>query len=248
MTTPLVPPAVLADAYPLWPRQSNFTTLLENLPVQGMRIIDVGCGDGRLLRSLIEKNGAAYGIGVECSPRQLAKARALPPLPNLEIHDGVAQNLPCADASADIVIFFNSLHHIPPDAMQQSLREAARVLVPGGIVYVCEPIAYGPFFDLCRHVDDETIVRAQAQEVLSRADELGLKPLNEYLYCNYSVIATFEAFRERLVSANVDREALFAEHEPALRELFTQIGTPEPDGSGMGFDQPAIAKTFQRMV
>lgn len=243
MSTPL-PPSVLAQSYPLWPCQSNYATLLQALAVQGKRIVDVGCGEGRLLRSLVGEHGAAHGIGLECSPRQLAKARALPPLAHVEIHDAVAQAMPVADSSADLVIFFNSLHHIPPQDMQQALKEAARVLCPGGLLYVCEPVAYGPFFDLCRAVDDETELRAAAQDALDHAQDAGLSPHNEYRYYQHLVMPSFEAFQDRIVSANVDREARFAENESALRDLFTHLGTPTEGGTG--FDQPSLVRTFIR--
>jgi len=240
-----VPPSVYAQSYPLWPRQGSRDTLLQALAVQGQRVVDVGCGDGRLVRWLVHEAGAASGIGLECSPRQLAKAHSLPALANVTIIEGVAQSMPLPDASADVVIFFNSLHHVPHEVMPQALAEVARVLAPGGILYVNEPIAYGPFFDLCRLVDDETTVRATAQQALTTLAPLGLEALNEYQYCHTVVMASFEAFRERLVSANVEREALFDQHEADLRTAFAQTATAT--GESVSFDQPSIALTFRKV-
>lgn len=47
--------------------------------------------------------------------------------------------------------------------MDRSLAEAARVIRPGGLLIVMEPLAEGGFFDALRIVEDETAVRVAAQ-------------------------------------------------------------------------------------
>lgn len=140
------------------PIRRNPDVLTDTLAVAGKQLIDVGCGNGHLVRHLA-RHGAQV-LGVECSPRQLAAAHAAARVADETIVEGAGQALPAADASADIVVFFNSLHHIPGEHMATALNEACRVLRADGVVYVAEPLAEGEFFALCRAVDDETQVRA----------------------------------------------------------------------------------------
>ncbi len=214
-------------------RRRNADVIVETLDLAGKRVVDVGCGDGHLARHMA-RHGAAV-LGVECSPRQLAKARAAEPQPGVEIVEGVGQALPAADASADVVVFFNSLHHIPPDFMVPALAEAARVLKPGGVVYVSEPLAEGVFYGVCRPIDDEAEVRALALEALRHAP--GLRMVEEFRYLHTVRMASYEAFRERIISANAEREARFAVLDADMRALFAERATPAEDG-GFRFDQP----------
>jgi ubiquinone/menaquinone biosynthesis C-methylase UbiE len=57
------------------------------------------------------------------------------------------ERLPFAAAAFDLVLLFNSLHHVPVDRQGAALAEAARVLRPGGDLLVAEPLAEGPWFD-----------------------------------------------------------------------------------------------------
>ena len=202
------------------PIRRNPDVLTETLPVAGKRVIDVGCGNGGLTRHLA-RHGAQV-LGVECSARQLAAARAAPAVADEVIVEGVGQALPAADASADIVVFFNSMHHIPGEHMATALHEACRVLDKDGVVYVAEPLAEGEFFALCRAVDDETDVRALAQRAVLSHPRLRLAQTFEYIHS--VLLADFAAFQARLVSANEEREARFAAHHDALAARFAESG------------------------
>ena len=115
----------------------------------------------------------ATAIGVETGAEPLARARAHEPVSDERYVEGVGQALPLEDASADAVLFVQSLHHVPEDAMDAALAEAARVARPGGGVVVLEPLAEGPFFALVAMVDDETRVRALAQEAVAARPAAG---------------------------------------------------------------------------
>ena len=53
--------------------------------------------------------------------------------------------------------------------METAISEAISVTKSGGIVYVAEPLAEGACFELDSPVEDETLVRAQAQRCLNKA-------------------------------------------------------------------------------
>lgn len=221
-------------------RRRNTDVIVETLALDGKRVIDVGCGDGSLARHLA--GVGARVLGVECSPRQLAKARAAAPVTGVEIVEGVGQALPAPSGAADIVVFFNSLHHVPAAVMGKALEEAARVLRPGGQVYVSEPVAEGPFFATCRPVDDETEVRALAYHALQSCP--ALTPVREFRYVHTVQMRTFDAFRDRLISANSEREARFDAMAEDLRALFEANGTRTDEG--WSFDQPMRVNVLQK--
>lgn len=223
-------------------RRHNWDVIVSTLAPQGKRVVDVGCGDGALTRRLAREG--AQVIGVECSAAQLAKARAAKAVDGAQVVEGVGQALPVADASADWVVFFNSFHHIPGEVMERALAEAARVLVPGGMVYVSEPVAEGEFFTLCRAVDDETAVRARALAAVRAAR--GFEAVDELHYLHTVSLADFAAFHDRIVSANTEREAIFATQQDRLRPLFDALGRANADG-GRDFDQPMRVNLLRKV-
>jgi ubiquinone/menaquinone biosynthesis C-methylase UbiE len=92
------------------------------------RILDVGCGTGRLLRRLGERWPGAELIGVDPDPEMAAVARRLVPSARIEV--GSAESLPFESARIDLVVSSISLHHWA-DA-QRGLAEVRRVLRTAG--------------------------------------------------------------------------------------------------------------------
>ena len=97
----------------------------------GDHVLDVGTGSG--LVAIIAAQHGARATGVDPSPALLAKAKenaALAGCRDIEWHDGVAEVLPFADASFDIVLSqYAHMFSPQPDA---AAREMLRVLKPGG--------------------------------------------------------------------------------------------------------------------
>jgi arsenite methyltransferase len=107
--------------------------LLADLGISaGQRVLDVGCGTGRLgeyaASELIGQNGEVVGVEPLALRVDIARKRASP---NHHVHVGRAEDLSqFADASFDIV-YLNSVYHWLPDK-KPVLDEAFRVLKPGG--------------------------------------------------------------------------------------------------------------------
>lgn len=128
----------------------------ELVALTGRRVLEVGCGSGRVSAGLAPS--AQIFIGVD--PDAAAIAQAARAVPAAIFQTGTGEALPFADASFDVVLFTLSLHHQSP---AQALREAARVLRPAGHVLVIEPVATSAAQQVFNLFEDETLVLAQAQ-------------------------------------------------------------------------------------
>lgn len=91
-------------------------------------VLDVATGTGLVLRALARRNPELELVGVDLSPRMLAVARR--ELATARFLEGVAEQLPVADASADLVTCVTALH-LFADPLPV-FEEFARVLAPEG--------------------------------------------------------------------------------------------------------------------
>jgi ubiquinone/menaquinone biosynthesis C-methylase UbiE len=117
---------------------------------EGHSVLDVGCGEGYLLRKAARR--AWLALGIDLVEAHVRASRDGPPdscrsrRSRIELAVADGQRLPFADASFDRIICTETLEHVA-DA-QRALRELARVLRPGGRVAVsvphlfCEAILY----------------------------------------------------------------------------------------------------------
>lgn len=96
---------------------------------QGKIVVDIGCGPGNVYAALREHLGTPHlMLGVDISAGGLKMAESLGYTPVL----ADAQQLPFVDGFADIVTLNATLHHC--DDMAKVLREAARLVRPGGLL------------------------------------------------------------------------------------------------------------------
>lgn len=203
----------------------------------GIRILDVGCGSGGLARLLAEEGAEVTGI--DPNPQALTAARTLAPAARFE--EASAEALPFEDAAFDVVLVVNALHHVPLDAMDRALAEAARVARPGGWLIVLEPLAAGNFFQALRVVEDETAVRLAAQNALARAIESNRLRLEKTTsYVRREVFADVAQFFARIVGIDPAREATIQANREAANAAALAAAQRDKDGR-LVFDQPIKA-------
>ena len=106
----------------------------------GHRVLDVGAGTGTLTLMLKRAEPAAEVVGVDGDPSILALARAKGGEIGLAVafDQGMAYALPYPDGSFDRVVSSLVLHHLSPEDKRRALREAHRVLRPGGELHVAD--------------------------------------------------------------------------------------------------------------
>jgi ubiquinone/menaquinone biosynthesis C-methylase UbiE len=206
-------------------------------PLAGKLVLDIGCGGGVLARSLSDRGARVVGV----DPNMEAVGAARQAVPTGTFYQAGAEAMPFADSSFDGAILLNSLHHVPMLAMHQALREAARVTKPAGPIVVIEPLAAGSFFSVLQTVEDETAVRAAAQEVIAEAIESGsLEQLDRSDYLRREHFADLSEFLVRVVAAEPARAAAVEGSRPEVEAAFRRYGRIAADGRTV-LDQPIRA-------
>ncbi len=103
----------------------------------GLDVADLGCGDGTITLEIARF--ARSVVGVEYNQKILAIAKERADRLNLEhvtFQADRIEALSLPEASMDFVLFSQSLHHLPKPEL--GLREAARILRPGGRMTIME--------------------------------------------------------------------------------------------------------------
>lgn len=116
--------------------QAQLRLMLEMLGPRQGRVLSIGCAAGGEFAALRERECPIVGVDYSLQMLQLAQKRFV-------AHEGVtlaradAENLPFPDASFDIVTCLGVLEYLP--AYENAVREAHRVIKPGGIVIYSLP-------------------------------------------------------------------------------------------------------------
>lgn len=212
------------------------------LPLEDARVIELGCGAAKLARTLLERHPRARVTGLEVDERQHAKNLAAPQ-ERLEFVAAGAQSIPFPDAAFDVALMLKSLHHVPRDAMGRALAEAARVLRPGGLLYVSEPVYAGPFNEIVRLFNDEGEVRALAQAALDEAVRTG--GWRETASVRFDMPVAFRDFEEfdlRMMRPTFADHRIDDAKRARVREAFERHAGPD----GLRLLRPMHVRLLQR--
>ena len=206
-------------------------TLVREGDLRGRRILDLGCGTGRLAAALAERYGATV-TGVDPSPEMLKIARSRAPRGVIALERGSAEDIPFPDASFERAMMQLVVHLVD---RPQAFAELRRVLVPDGRLVIStvnpaavERIWFSRLFPSYTAIDRR---RFPAPESLS--DELDAAGFTKIKVAPYRERRTYDrelalrAIRGRFASsfALMSEEEYRAGLERAERELPEKVGS-----------------------
>ena len=196
------------------------------------RVLDLGCGGGHVSFNVAPhvRDVVAYDL----SPDMLdvvGRAARERGLTNVATQQGVAESLPFDDASFDCVLSRYSAHHWRD--VDAGLREAARVLKPGGTAGFVDAVSPGPplldtYFQAIEVLRDPSHVRDYTRAEWERA--LAGAGLVVGATASYRVRLDFAVWIERMRTPKVQADAIRA-LQAAASESLTRHFAIEADGS-----------------
>lgn len=157
----------------LFPEAALKTALIAQARIQPSQdALDVGCGTGTLtlLIKQTQPDATVYGLDMDPQALDIARRKAEQAGETIILQQGTATCLPYPDESFDHVFASLMLHHLTRQDKQQALREAFRVLKPGGELHVAD---FGKPHDLVMWLI--SLVMRWAEEVHDNI--LGLLPV-----------------------------------------------------------------------
>ncbi len=141
MDTHLDPESAITLGHPsyVWlaGQERRLQMILQDAPVQGRRVLDAGCGLGIYLEHFAAHGAIVHGIEYD-AVRAQAAAQVTP-----HTLQASAEALPYPDDYFDLVFSNEVLEHVQDD--RQAVREAVRVLAPGGHLALFVPNRLYPF-------------------------------------------------------------------------------------------------------
>ena len=131
--------AYLGHPSQIWTRglERRLEMVRREVPLEGKRILDIGCGVGAFVRRLREFSQDVYGVDID--EERVRKGAAQ--VPNLAL--SVGEYLPFADDTFDVALLHEVIEHVTNDLV--TLREVRRVLRPNGRAVIFCPNRLYPF-------------------------------------------------------------------------------------------------------
>jgi SAM-dependent methyltransferase len=238
------PTSILTDAIdmPLITDELELLHSLVNLD-QHPLIIELGCGAAQLSRNLLARFPACNVSALEVDERQHAKNLAKPQ-GGLHFLQAGAQEIPFAAERFNLALMLKSLHHIPLDLMDQALGEVWRVLRPGGLLYVLEPVFAGTHNEILRLFHDEEKVRAAALSALQRVVASGAWQQEAEVSFDMPVrYRDFADFEQRMIGVTYLNHRPDASTLAAVRSRFEQ----HMSTGGAYFERPTRVNLLRKL-
>lgn len=220
------------------------------LTLDAKHILELGCGSAAHTRTIAQAGVDRRITALEVDEIAHGKNLQITDLPNVSFGLAGAQDIPLADATVDVVLMFKSLHHVPLAMMDAALREIRRVLKPGGLAYISEPIYAGAFNDILRLFHDEGRVREAAFLTVRNAVDAGLFELVGQTFFNTPMqFADFADFEDRILKVTHTRHNLSDELYALVRQRFeAHLVEAHLGDEGVRFLQPIRVDLLRRPV
>ena len=191
------------------------------LVLDGKHILELGCGNAEITRNIASAGAERKISALEVDEIAHAKNLQITDLPNVTFALAGAQDIPLENESVDVVLMFKSLHHVPLDLMAPAMREIRRVLKPGGLAYISEPVFAGAFNEILRLFHDESTVREAAFNTVKKAVDEGVFELVEETFFNSPMkFESFADFENKVLKATHTHHSLSEEVYDLVKQRF----------------------------
>lgn len=148
---------------------SYIETLLEDVPKES-KILDVGCGAGRITRALAKRFGHVTGVDVSQTMIKLAKELCAD-VENAEFKLGDGIGFPVSDNSIDLIVSFQVLQHVHSPALPIIFQSCYKTLKNSGLVilHVPAPSFIATFHSSVRLVPLRRLLTLGVRRVMPKA-------------------------------------------------------------------------------
>jgi len=180
-------------------------------PIANRRILDVGCGTGGNLE-MLEKFGAAEGVDVSDDALEFCQSKGL------TVHKGLAEKLPFADETFDVVTALDVVEHLDDDIA--GLSEMHRVLKIGGVTLIFVPAfmwLWGVQDDVSNHR-----IRYTKKQITERLRKSGFE-IERATYANITFFAPILGGRTLMRITGIKPESENNVNISALNGVFGKI-------------------------
>ena len=157
----------------------------------GKRALELGCGAGEGAVYFALQGADVVATDISQGMLDVAQRLAAHHGVSIQTDKSPAEALPYDDESFDVIYGNGVLHHVD---FRKAVREAARVLKPGGKAVFIEPLSYNPVINVYRHIahtvrteDERPFVFADLDDMLpyfrrGHHKEFWLSTLSIFLY------------------------------------------------------------------
>jgi SAM-dependent methyltransferase len=217
--------------------------VLRMLPLQDATILELGCGAADKTRQIASRTAVKSIVAAEVDMRQHGKNLQLTDLPKVVFKAFGAEAIAADDDTFDAVLMFKSLHHVPAAAMATAFAEIHRVLKPGGLAYLSEPVFAGAFNDIMRLFHDEQRVRQLAFDAIVAAVTSGLFSLREeYFFRNVIRMTSWDQYEAGVLGVSHTNHTLTPTVYAEVKRRFLSAGS----AAGYVFEIPNRVDLLQK--
>ncbi len=179
--------------------------------IQNPKILDVGCGTGANLE-MLANFGEAEGVDVSDDALEFCKQKGL------KAHKGLAESLPFADESFDVVTALDVVEHLDDDIA--GLKEMNRVLRTGGKTLIFVPAfmwLWGVQDDVSNHR-----IRYTKKQIVERLEKAGFT-IERATYANITFFAPILSGRTLMKLTGIKPESENNVNVSALNGVFGKL-------------------------
>lgn len=182
-----------------------------NSQIPNPKFLDVGCGTGANLE-MLSQFGTAEGVDVSDDALEFCRRKGL------NVHKGLAEELPFPDETFDVVTALDVVEHLDDDVA--GLKEMFRVLKKGGKTLVFVPAfmwLWGVQDDVSNHR-----IRYSRKQIVERLQEAGFT-IERATYANWTFFAPILAGRTLMRITGIKPESENNVNVSALNGLFGKL-------------------------